>query len=147
MSEHVIHNCINSLPKDIKIIIVDNSGSKSFKETIEKKYQNVKCLVSNTNLGMGAGNNLGLKAIKTDYAFILNPDVLLEQDTIDELIKASNDIRNFGIISPISSSKEYPNFKLFKEVSYKNTNIPFKVKSVDGYAMLFNVKKVYVNLS
>ena len=63
MSEHVIHNCINSLPKDIKIIIVDNSGSKSFKETIEKKYQNVKCLVSNTNLGMGSGNNLGLKTL------------------------------------------------------------------------------------
>ena len=34
------------------------------------------------NLGMGAGNNLGLRHVKTDYAFILNPDVILEKDAI-----------------------------------------------------------------
>ena len=36
---------------------------------------------------MGSGNNLGLRNIKSDYALILNPDVILEEKTIDELIK------------------------------------------------------------
>ena len=37
MSEKVIHNCISSIPKDIKIVIVDNSNNKFFKNEIEKK--------------------------------------------------------------------------------------------------------------
>ena len=39
------------------------------------------------NLGMGAGNNLGIKNTKSDFAFILNPDVILNPDTIDVIIK------------------------------------------------------------
>ena len=31
MSENVIHECIGSIPKDIKIVIVDNSNNESFK--------------------------------------------------------------------------------------------------------------------
>ena len=38
MSENVIHDCIQSIPEDIKIIVVDNSNNHLFKETIEKKY-------------------------------------------------------------------------------------------------------------
>ena len=40
-SEHVIHDCIQSISDQIKIIIVDNSNDKKFKEEIEKKYKNV----------------------------------------------------------------------------------------------------------
>ena len=36
MSEKVIHDCIRSIPKDIQIIVVDNSNNKSFKNDIEK---------------------------------------------------------------------------------------------------------------
>ena len=61
MSENVIHNCIKSLPDDIKIIIVDNSNNKNFKE-IQKKYKNIKCILSEKILGMGSGNNLDLES-------------------------------------------------------------------------------------
>ena len=37
MSEKVIHDCISSVPKDVKIIVVDNSNNKYFKDEIEKK--------------------------------------------------------------------------------------------------------------
>ena len=60
-SEHVIDNCIASISDQIKIIIIDNSNDKKFKENIEKKYKNVECILSSSNLGMGPGNNLGLK--------------------------------------------------------------------------------------
>ena len=82
-SERVIHDCIKSIPNEIKIIVVDNSNDTKFKENIEKKYDNVECILSPNNLGMGSGNNLGLKHVKTDYAFILNPDVILEPNTIN----------------------------------------------------------------
>ena len=140
-SEKVIHDCIRSISESIKIILVDNSMDKNFKENIEKKYRNVKCILSSENLGMGPGNNLGLKYVETDYAFVLNPDVILEKSTIDEIILSSQKIKSFSVIAPISNSIEYPNYKLDKNHVYDN-NDAFEVKSVDGYAMLFNLKRL-----
>ena len=65
-SDQVIHDCIQSISDQIKIIIVENSSDFKFKENIEKKYNNVKCILSSRNLGMGTGNNLGLKYVKTE---------------------------------------------------------------------------------
>ena len=142
-SEDVIHDCIKSIPNEIKIIVVDNSGDKLFKENIEKKYNNVECILSSENLGMGPGNNLGLRYVKTDYAFILNPDVILKKNTIDEIISESNKIQHFSIIAPISNKEDYPNYQLddLKHLT-KHTLNPFKVKSVDGYAMIINLKRL-----
>ena len=82
-SEDVIHNCIRSITDKIQIIVVENSGNKDFARKLEGKYKNVKCILSYKNLGMGAGNNLGIKNVMTDYVFILNPDVVLEKNSID----------------------------------------------------------------
>ena len=101
-SEHVIENCINSIDSEIEIIVVDNSNNDQLKKKIETKYKNVKCILSKENLGMGAGNNLGIKSVNKDFVLILNPDVILEKSSIDEIIQASKEIENFGIIAPIS---------------------------------------------
>ena len=142
-SENVIHNCIQSIDSDIKVLVVDNSNSKEFKENIENKYKNVSCILSEKNSGMGAGNNLGIKNIKTDFAFILNPDVILEPNSIDNLIEESQKLESFGIISPIEVNKNYPNYKLI-DSSKENIDFkePLKVKSVDGYSMLINLKRL-----
>ena len=97
--------------------------------------------MSKENLGMGGGNNLGIKNVSKDFALILNPDVALENNSMNELMVASKEIGNFGIISPISSKDEYPNYILNKDHNF-DPDKPFKVNSVDGYAMLLNLKKL-----
>ena len=140
-SDHVIEKCINSIDNQIEIIVVDNSNDIQFKNKIEKKYNNVKCILSSSNIGMGAGNNLGIKNVNNDYAFILNPDVILKNDTIDEIIKVVKSIDSFGLIAPISDKTKYPNYKLDKNKKQIFDPInPFKVKSVDGFAMFLNLK-------
>ena len=140
-SEHVIENCINSIDNEIEIIVIDNSNSYELKKKIEKKYKNVKCILSKKNLGMGAGNNLGIKNVNKDFALILNPDVTLERNSINEVFIASNEIENFSIIAPISNKDKYPNYILKKGHNFDPVK-PFKVKSVDGYAMILNLKKL-----
>ena len=142
-SENVIHQCLKSIPQEVQIIIVDNSNDKIFKENIERTYKNTKCILAPKNLGMGSGNNLGLKNIKTDYAFILNPDVVLYSNTIDEIINAQNNLESFSLIAPMSDKEKYPNYKLDKNqyVNFENDR-PFEASSVDGYAMLLNLKRL-----
>ena len=142
-SEGVIHDCIKSIKDKIKIIVVDNSGDKVFKDNLEEKYQNVKCILSSEDLGMGAGNNLGLKHVKTDFAFILNPDVILEENSIEEIIIACKKIDSFSLIAPLSRDKNHPNYKLnSKNHQSFNSEKPFMVNSVDGFAMFLNLKRL-----
>ena len=142
-SEAVIHECIKSIDKDIKITVVENSNNFQFKDELEKSYKNVSCVLSSENLGMGSGNNIGIKRATTDFVLILNPDVILEASTINELITASQKISSFAILAPISSDSDYPNYKLDNnKKSLIDYNFPFKVKSIDGFAMLFNKKQL-----
>ena len=139
----VIHDCIKSIEKDVKIIVVENSDNSQFKEELESTYENVSCVLTAKNLGMGAGNNIGIKKAKTDFVLILNPDVILEDSTIDELIIASRKITNFAILAPISIDTNHPNYRLLKnKKNWTKDETLFKVKSVDGFAMLFNKKKL-----
>jgi len=140
-SHHVIEQCINSIDQQIKIIVVDNSNDEEFKEYLESKFLNLKCILSTKNLGMGTANNLGIKNTNTDYALILNPDVVLESNAIHEIINASANIKEFGLIAPICSNQRYPNYNLGKKYKF-NSKLPFEVMSVDGYAMLLNLKKL-----
>jgi len=142
-SDHVIHRCINSINKEIEILVVDNSNNQKFKIDLEDKYKNVKCILSKKNIGMGAGNNLGIRNTDKDFVLILNPDVILEKNTINEIINASKKLKNFGVISPISDKQNYPNYKFDKNQNHKfNQTDPFKVKTVDGYSMLLNLKRL-----
>ena len=142
-SEKVIDNCIKSISDQIKIIVVDNSNDQNLKDSLEKKYENVECILSSSNLGMGSGNNLGLNNVKTDYALILNPDVILQENTISEIINESKKIESFAVLAPLSEDQKNPNYKI-KQNDKKNINNlnPFKVKSVDGFAMLLNLKEI-----
>ena len=68
-SQNLIEKTINFINKEIKIIVVENSNSLPCKEFLEKKYSNVKVILSKENLGNGAGINTGIKNANTKYAF------------------------------------------------------------------------------
>ena len=100
-SEKVIEQCLNSISQKYTIIIVENSNNINFQKYIEGKFQNVKCHLTGSNIGMGSANNIGIKLAKTDYVLILNPDVKLMQDTIINLISEVELIKNFAIAAPM----------------------------------------------
>ena len=138
-SEKVIYNCINSINQDIPLIVVENSNNQKFKHDLESKYKNLKCILSGSNLGMGAGNNIGIKATTTDYVFVLNPDATLEPYTLNELFLASKKITEFTILSPINVDLNFPNYKTKKIPEEENS--PFQVDCIDGFSMLLNKNK------
>tara|TARA_Y100000591_G_scaffold244812_1_gene215720 strand:+ start:621 stop:1466 length:846 start_codon:yes stop_codon:yes gene_type:complete len=137
-SESIIQDCLNTLPKDSKKIIVENSNNINFEKDLKLKYDNIEVILSENN-GMGAGNNIGLKSCKTKFAYILNPDTKLNQDTIKNLIKGLNQISDFTIASPLNDDPNYPNYK--KNNSYNKDQNILSVDRIDGFSMLINLEK------
>ena len=133
-SENKILNCIKSLGKDIKIIVIENSNNTQLKEKLEKEYSNLKCILSDENLGYAKGNNLGLSLVKTKFALIINPDAAAYEDTIDNFLSTAKLKSDFAIIAPyIQEEKSNINLETAKGI--------FQVKSVKGFAMFLNLEQ------
>tara|TARA_B100000900_G_C20589306_1_gene720982 strand:- start:1309 stop:2145 length:837 start_codon:yes stop_codon:yes gene_type:complete len=133
-SEKLINECLKDLPKKNKKIIIENSGNKNLKETIERNYDNIECYLMSENLGYGKANNVGIIKSNTDYVFIINPDTKVTNDKFEKIVSFLNN-QNFAIAAPqiIETNKIYKQNK-------ENSNIK-KVDQVPGMAMILNKKK------
>tara|TARA_A100000164_G_scaffold106036_1_gene93153 strand:+ start:972 stop:1874 length:903 start_codon:yes stop_codon:yes gene_type:complete len=147
----IIINCIKSINKNIKILIIENSKRFNHEKYFKRKFPKIKIICSGENLGYGKGNNLGLKLTKTDYALILNPDVICAKNFFYNLSKIINEKINFYIMGC-----QYIKDKIFMPAGYfdQHINSEFKkkflqdkienltrVEWVTGCSMLINLKK------
>ncbi len=134
-SEKKIINCINSLGKNTKIIVIENSNDEKLKQSLEREYSNLKCILSEENLGYAKGNNLGLSMVKTKYALIINPDAEADNQAIDNFFLSAKANPDFAIISPfIQEAKDNNLFESEKRGV-------FEVKNVKGFAMFLNLNQ------
>ena len=138
-SQNIIDDCLKSIDPDIKKIIVENSSDQEFIDSLKKKYKNIECYLTGNNLGMGSGNNFGIKKSNTRYVMILNPDTILKPNTLSQIFDVSKDL-DFAILSPISDNKHYPNYKIDND-SKQNNNHLFEVDQIDGYSMILDKKQ------
>ena len=96
--------CIESLNKidydNYKIVVVDNDSADESVLKIRGKFDTVKIIESNINLGFSGANNIGIKyAIdnKADYILLLNNDTEVEKDFLKNIINRVKDEKNIGI--------------------------------------------------
>ena len=132
-SEKNIYNCLNSLPKEVKKIIVENSKNSELKHDLEKKYENLQCYLMSENMGYGRANNFGIHKSETDYVFILNPDAKLLKNTLSILCEVLNS-ENFAIAAPLDT-------KDLNKFTFNQKGI-VEVDFVKGFAMILNKKKL-----
>ena len=135
-SEKKIKNCLNSIDKQAKVLVIENSNNSSFKENLEKEFNNVECILAGANIGYGSANNIGLKKVKTRYALILNPDATLHSSALEKFIKTTEKIHNFAIMAPYIQEEK----NKFDNIYLKNTQ-PVEVENVKGFAMFLNLSE------
>jgi GT2 family glycosyltransferase len=81
---------------------VDNNSFDGSVEHISKKFKDnpsVKIIESKINLGFAKANNLGSKAAEGKYILILNPDTIVQEDTIEKSIRFYESIGQMGTLS------------------------------------------------
>ena len=145
-SESVIKICLDTLPKQSKKIIVENSNNIELKNDLESNYDNIE-VIMNENLGMGASNNVGIHLSKTKYVYILNPDAKFKENTIGNLLRTAQNIKDFSIISPKHEDDTYPNYKIYTNNNSEELSKEIiSVDTIDGFSMLINKEK-FINES
>ncbi len=105
-SEKEIIKCINSLlPQlndfDGEIIIIDNDSTDKtifFIKDIDSK--SISIIQNKENFGYTKANNQGIKNVKGNYILFLNPDTIIPNSTIKNLLNEIKDDKKLGVIAP-----------------------------------------------
>jgi Predicted glycosyltransferases len=85
---------------NMEVIVVDNGSVENEASLILERYPQVKAIRSNKNLGFAGGNNLGLKAAKGKYLFLVNNDTFFRDFNIKPLIERLESSPTIGIVCP-----------------------------------------------
>ena len=146
-SQHLLKKILSQFHKNYKIIIIENSQDLNVKLSLEKKFNNVEVIVPDENLGLAKSYNLGIKKAKTKYVFLNNPDMIITNQSVKNLILCAKKIKNFGAISPIfKDEKMYKNYKIFSKKKKINSKIikKFNIIEVDllDNNLLINKKNI-----
>ena len=83
--------CLDSIFKsqtqyDYEVIIVDNSSKDSGRDQICATFEHIIWVDNIENVGFGRANNQGFSLAKGVYTLILNPDTVLQEDTIEKCV-------------------------------------------------------------
>jgi GT2 family glycosyltransferase len=85
--KYFLEQCLHSVIKSIEglhgeIIVVDNNSVDGSTQMLNDKFPKVKLIANKKNLGFSKANNQGIKKASGKYILILNPDTILQEDTL-----------------------------------------------------------------
>ncbi|MCX6705783.1 MAG: glycosyltransferase family 2 protein [Candidatus Woesebacteria bacterium] len=91
---------------DAECVVVDNGSTDDTQDMLSNyKLPNMgyKFIETNLNLGYAGGNNVGLKYAfngGSDYAILLNNDVILPKDILTKLVGIAEKDQRIGLLAP-----------------------------------------------
>ena len=71
---------------DTEIFVVDNHSDDGSVEYLSERFPNVAIIGSNRNLGFSRANNLAIKQCEGEYVLLLNPDTIVGESTIRDVL-------------------------------------------------------------
>ena len=83
-----------------EVIVVDNASTDSGESRILKAFPEVRWIANTENVGFGRANNQGFEAAKGTYTLILNPDTVVQEDTLEvciDYLKSHPEVGGLGI--------------------------------------------------
>lgn len=109
-------SCLGSLRRSeypTDVMLIDNCSTDGGPDYVKEHFPEVNLVLSETNLGFGQANNVGLKyALEHDYdyVYLLNQDAWVLPDTLGKMVQAMCAHSEYGVLSPVqmTASMEKP---------------------------------------
>lgn len=82
-----LEKCLQSIYQadggsEADIIVVDNHSVDDSVSMVKRKFPQVRLIENDKNLGFGMANNQAMRFINSKYVLLLNPDTLINEDTL-----------------------------------------------------------------
>lgn len=95
-----LESIVACVPKELlrEVIVVENNSGDVL-DNLREEF-GFKLLLSPKNLGMGGGNNIGLKVAQGEFALVLNPDTVLTPGALETLHNYLKKHEEVAIVAP-----------------------------------------------
>lgn len=102
-SEGFLRSCLESLFSALdgiqhEVIVVDNNSRDKSIEVVQGEFPSVAIISNKENLGYAQANNQGIQRGRGEYILLLNPDTVVEPDSIRKMIEYADTQKNIGVL-------------------------------------------------
>ena len=80
----------------VEILVVDNASSDGSMEMVAERFPAVRRLENTENVGFGRANNQAIQVARGRYILVLNPDTIVQEDTLEQLCQLMDDRSDVG---------------------------------------------------
>ena len=86
-----LEQCLQSVKQALEgiegeVFVVDNCSDDDSVETVRSSYPWVRLMVNQENMGFSRANNIAIREASGEYVLLLNPDTIVEKDTLREVL-------------------------------------------------------------
>lgn len=87
-----LHHALTSLERALKgiraeIFVVDNASDDGSVEMVRSRFPAVRLIVNKQNVGFARANNQALRQARGKYLLLLNPDTVVQEDTLHVMLR------------------------------------------------------------
>lgn len=98
----LLENCLHSLYSALsglshEVFVVDNHSDDGTVEMIRRRFPAVLLIANEENLGFARANNLALARARGETMLLLNPDTLVQEDTISAMLRFFRQNEDVGL--------------------------------------------------
>ena len=165
-----LHQSLLSIQKALKgihseIFVIDNASDDGSVEMVGRRFPRIQLIANAANLGFAKANNIALKKARGKFILLINPDTIVQEDTIRVMVEflishPEAGLAGCKILNPDGSfqpacrrsfptpwvaftkifglSRLFPNIKLFGKynLTYLDTGETYPVDAVSGSFMM-----------
>ena len=89
--KYYLEQCLTSVRRAIggleaEVVVVDNHSRDGSVEYLQSRFPEVTFIESNHNLGFARANNMAIRQSRADYVLLLNPDTLVGEQVLTDVI-------------------------------------------------------------
>jgi len=108
----LLESCLRSLEGQtfgsFRVLVVDDGSTEDIAAYLREAFPEVDCLRLEANRGFACGVNAGLGNTTTDYAMLLNNDMVLAPDCLAKLVVALDEDATLSAAGPLMLCKDEP---------------------------------------
>ena len=135
-TKDIISDCLDSILRNTaafpyEIIVVDNASTDGTADHIKMKFQTVRVVENSENQGFARANNQGASLAGGEYLFFLNPDTILLDDAINNLVNFMDRNSDIAMSGPRILNEDRTlqpsvrNFPSFRGAFYRYTILKY----------------------
>ncbi len=101
-SKDVLRNCLRSIINSqcsfpFDLFVIDNASDEIF-DDLSRSFPTVEFVFNKKNLGFAAANNIGIARTKGKYVLLLNPDTIVNKNSLEPMVNFLDQHPDVGIV-------------------------------------------------